>query len=338
MPNPNVEAHALPPGCASLSEPKLAAHLFDGTYKIGIGVYDGLSALLAQKWNFDFAWVSSFCCSASLGVPDAGIVGPDEILSVVRCVRRSITLPIVVDLDSGYGDAVKVFHVVEAMARAGAAALCIEDNPVSKRCSLYDRDERLLASPAEHVMRLRAARAAIDNLGMDCRIIARTEALVAGMGLPEALQRAEAYAHAGADAVFVQSLDSSGDEVLEFGRAWKARTPLFIAPTRLPHITRTQFKAVGVSHHIFANQGIRAAHKAMADTFAALSEAECSLEAERSISSVKDVAASVGAEKVFAMETQFAKNGGTSHHRGRRTLSKASNSRSKATRIPAHRR
>src|SRR5438477_211008 len=129
--------------------------LFDGNFKVGIGVYDGISALLAEKWKFDFAWISSFCCSAALGVPDAGIVGPEEILSVVRCVRRSIELPIVVDLDSGYGDAVKVFHVVEAMARAGAAAICIEDNPASKRCSLYERDERLLATTEEHIMRLR---------------------------------------------------------------------------------------------------------------------------------------------------------------------------------------
>jgi phosphoenolpyruvate phosphomutase len=339
MQNTHSETHASHLGCASPSETQHANGLFDGTYKIGIGVYDGLSALLAEKGKFDFAWVSSFCCSAALGIPDAGIVGPEEILSVVRCVRRSIVLPIVVDLDSGYGDAVKVFHVVEAMARAGAAALCIEDNPASKRCSLYDRDERLLASPEEHIMRLRAARAAIDALGADCRIIARTEALVAGMGLPEALRRAEAYAHAGADAVFVQSLDSSGHEVLEFGRAWMGRTPVVIAPTRLPHITRTQFKAAGISHHIFANQGIRAAHKAMSDTFAALSEAECSLEAERTISSVQDVATSVGAQKVFEMETRFAKNGGASRQPRRQTpLKSLRNSRSKPARISGARR
>src|SRR5665213_3928193 len=96
-----------------------AARLFNGKFQVGIGVYDGLSALLAAKWKFDFVWISSFCCSAALGLPDAGIIGPDEILSVVRCVRRCIDLPILIDLDSGYGDAVKVFHVMEAMARAG---------------------------------------------------------------------------------------------------------------------------------------------------------------------------------------------------------------------------
>src|SRR5689334_13451410 len=79
------------------------ARLFNGRFQMGVGVYDGLSALLAEKWKFDFAWVSSFCCSAAVGLPDAGIIGPEDILSVVRCVRRSTGLPIVVDLDSGYG-------------------------------------------------------------------------------------------------------------------------------------------------------------------------------------------------------------------------------------------
>src|SRR5882757_2416430 len=218
-----------------------AARLFDGRPQVGIGVYDGLSALLAAKWKFDFVWVSSFCCSAAVGLPDAGIIGPEDILNVVRCVHRSIDLPIVVDLDSGYGDAVKVFHVVESLARAGAAALCIEDNPISKRCSLYDGYDRTLVSIEEHIARLLAAKAGVSAARSTARIIARTEALVAGMGVVEALRRATAYADAGADAVFIQSLDKTGNEVLAFGREWKRRTPIFIAPTRLPHVTKEDF-------------------------------------------------------------------------------------------------
>ena len=286
--------------------PDHTAHLFNGQPKVGVGVYDGLSALLAEKWNFDFVWISSFCCSAAVGLPDAGIVGPEDILNVVRCVRRSINLPIVVDLDSGYGDAVKAHHVVEAMARAGAAALCIEDNPISKRCSLYDGYDRALVSVDEHIARLRAARAGVRAAHSRCRIIARTEALVAGMGVKEALRRATAYADAGADAVFIQSLDATGNEVLTFGREWKQRTPLFIAPTRLPHVTKKEFFAAGISHTMFANQGLRAAHRAVDRTFKALSEGECSLPIEADISTVKAVAAQVGAQKVVDLEALIA--------------------------------
>lgn len=287
-----------------------AERLFNGLPQVGVGVYDGLSALLAEKHGFDFVWVSSFCCSAAAGLPDAGIIGPEEILSVVRCARRSIQLPIVVDLDSGYGDAVKAFHVVEAMARAGASALCIEDNPVSKRCSLYDGYDRLLVTPEEHIARLRAARAGVSEARSSCRIIARTEALVAGLGVEEALRRATAYADAGADAVFVQSLDKSGGEVLGFAREWQRRTPVFIAPTRLPQITKKEFFAAGISHTMFANQGLRAAHAAVDRTFRILAEAESAQAVEAEISTVAAVAEQVGAQKVVNLEALVAgKNG-----------------------------
>jgi phosphoenolpyruvate phosphomutase len=219
-------------------------------------------------------------------------------------------LPIVVDLDSGYGDPVKAFHVVEAMARAGAAALCIEDNPVSKRCSLYDGYDRLLVTAEEHIARLRAARAGVDEARSSCRIIARTEALVAGLGVEEALRRVTAYADAGADAVFVQSLDKSGREVLSFAREWQRRTPVFIAPTRLPQITKKEFFTAGISHLMFANQGLRAAHAAVDRTFRILAEAESAQAVEAEISTVAAVAAQVGAQKVVDLEALVAgKNG-----------------------------
>ena len=283
-----------------------SGRLFDGKFKVGIGVYDGVSALLAEKWRFDFAWISSFCCSAALGLPDAGIIGAEDILNVTRCVRRSIDMPIVIDLDSGYGDAVKVFHVVEAMARAGAAALCIEDNPTSKRCSLYDREHRPLASIEEHIMRLRAARAAVQAAHSSCKIIARTEAMVAGLGIEEALKRATAYAESGADGIFVQSLDATGNEVLSFGRTWRRRTPLFIAPTRLPAVTKAEFARAGVSHTIFANQGLRAAHAAMDHAFQVLAESESAAALNSEISPVSSVASLVGAQKMVELESLLA--------------------------------
>jgi 2-methylisocitrate lyase-like PEP mutase family enzyme len=283
------------------------ARLFNGQPQLGVGVYDGLSTLLAEKWRFDFVWVSSFCCSAAVGLPDAGIIGPADILNVVRCVRRSANLPIVVDLDSGYGDAVKVFHVVEAMARAGAAALCIEDNPISKRCSLYDGYDRDLVSIEEHIARLRAARAGVAAAGTTARIIARTEALVAGMGVIEALRRATAYVDAGADAVFIQSLDATGNEVLTFGREWKRRTPIFIAPTRMPQLNKRDFFAAGISHTMFANQGLRAAHAAIDRTFGRLAEAGASQVVEPDISKVVTVASLVGAQKVVELEALLAR-------------------------------
>jgi phosphoenolpyruvate phosphomutase len=276
--------------------------LFDGRPKTGVGVYDGLSALLAAKWGFDFLWVSSFCVSGAVGVPDTGIIGAEEMLTAVRIVRRSATLPIVVDLDSGHGDAIKVYYLVDAMIRAGATSLCIEDNPLSKRCSLYGGYERNLVSIEEHVARLRAALEAVRAGNSSVKIIARTEALVAGMGVEEALCRATAYADAGADATFIQSLDVTGNEVLTFGHKWQRRNPIFIAPTRIANVSKNRFFDAGISHFIFANHGLRAAHKAMDSVFGVLSQAESSLPVEEKISKVMDVANLVGAKKVQALE------------------------------------
>ena len=230
----------------------------------------------------------------------------EDVLAVIRCVHRSIAQPIVVDLDSGYGDAVKVFHVAGEMARAGAAALCIEDYPISKRCSLYDGFDRVLVSTAEHIARLRAARAGVSEARSACRIVARTEALVAGLGMRETLDRATAYAEAGAHSVFIQSLDATGDEILTFGREWRRRTPIFISPTRLPGVTKEQFFAAGISHVIFANQGLRAAHAAGDRTFRVLAGAESPQAVEAEISPVAEVAKMVGAGRVAELEKFLA--------------------------------
>jgi phosphoenolpyruvate phosphomutase len=191
------------------------------------------------------------------------------------------------------------------MVRAGATALCIEDNPTSKRCSLYPGARPALATVKDHVARLRAALEAVKATGSTCRIIARTEALVAQMGVAEAHARATAYANAGADAVFVQSLDASGEDVLAFARGWQRRTPIFIAPTRFPHVTKAEFISAGISHQIFANQGMRAAHAALERTFCALSGAASSLVVEAEISPVAAVAASVGAGKISELEARI---------------------------------
>jgi phosphoenolpyruvate phosphomutase len=281
---------------------RYAEALFDGQPKTGVGVFDGLSALVAAKWQFDFVWVSSFCSSAAAGLPDTGIIGVEEMLTAVRMVRRSAALPIVVDLDSGHGDPIKVYHVVDAMIRAGATALCIEDNPLSKRCSLYAGYDRVLVPIEEHVARVRAALEAVKDSGSPVKIVARTEALVAGMGVEEALRRATAYANVGAHATFVQSLDATGNEVLTFGRRWERRKPIFIAPTRMASVSKKQFFDAGISHYIFANHGLRAAHAAMDRVMGVLSKAESSQVVEPEISKVIDVATLVGAKKVQDLE------------------------------------
>lgn len=259
----------------------------------GIGVHDALSAIIADRAGCDFLWVSSFGVSAVRGLPDVGLLDAGTMAATVSGIVNGTALPVIVDMDAGYGDALKVRHSAELLARCAARGICIEDNPTSKRCSLYHGYERALASVDEHCDRIAAARTGVA--GRPCAVIARTEALVAGLGLDEALLRAEAYRAAGADAVFVQAVTDEGlAQLLAFCRSWAARTPLFIAPTCFTEVTRADFHAAGATHYIFANQGIRAAHRAMAVAFRGLLTDDRGLETEQAISSVAQVAVEVG--------------------------------------------
>ncbi len=287
--------------------------LVEARGQTGVGVHDGLSALLASKCPFDFLWVSSFCNSAAMGLPDAGILGAEEMLGMVRLVRRNSNLPIVVDMDAGYGDPLKIYHVVKEMVRSGASAVCIEDNPVSKRCSLYDGYERTLVTAEEHAARVRAAKAAVADIDGHCLIVARTEAFLACHSVEEALLRSTAYADAGADAAFVQSVDGTGQEILDFCRGWERRTPIFLAPTRIPHIPKTELFAAGASHVIHANQGLRAAHAAIDRVFRSLATLPSSGAIEGEISSVKQVSADVGANRIEKLERMFESPSEPSH-------------------------
>lgn len=279
------------------------AHGFlTGGNKVGVGVHDGLSTILATRHGFDFVWVSSFETSAAKGLPDAGVLDAEDMLATVRTVKRSTTLPVVVDLEIGYGEPVKIFHVVKAMVEAGAAGLCLEDNTSTKRSSLYEGYERVLASIDDHVARLRAARLGILEARKSCALIARTEALVAGRGVDEALRRAHAYGAEGADAVFVQSTNRWGADVLTFCVEWGKRTPVFLAPTKYSQISKDTLFGAGASHIIWANYGIRAAHRAMNDVFASLRLAASPSEVEHSVSTVSDVSGHVGEQGLRELE------------------------------------
>jgi phosphoenolpyruvate phosphomutase len=273
--------------------------------QVGIGVHNGLSARLASRHAFDFAWVGSFEASAVCGLPDVGLLDPSEVAATVRMVRGATDLPVVVDMDAGSDDPVKMRHTVLALATAGVRAVCIEDNPVVKRSSLYAGYARVLVSPAEHARRVAAARAAADAAGGGCAVIARTEALVAGMGIDEAVARADAYVRAGADAVFVQSVDPSGDEILQWCREWDRRTAVFVTPTVYAHTTVAELAAAGATHVIYANHGIRASHHAMDRVFSALRSAPAAAAVQHAISPVRAIADEVGEPQLRAFEAGF---------------------------------
>ncbi len=198
------------------------------------GVYDGLSARIAEAAGFDAVYISGGAISRSMGYPDLGLVTQTEMLKRLEEIRAVTRLPLIMDADTGYGNAINVLRTVRACERAGAAALHIEDQVEPKRCGHYEGKEIIEAH--EMCQKIRAACAARDRL----LIIARTDARAVS-GLEAAIERGQAYARAGADLIFVEAPQSL-QEIERIAQAvqapllinmfWGGKTPL-VPPARL---------------------------------------------------------------------------------------------------------
>jgi phosphoenolpyruvate phosphomutase len=232
-----------------------------------------MSARLIEGHGFDAVWVSGFGVSAmAYGLPDLNLVTMSETLAVTRNIESSTELPVVVDCDNGFGGFSNVVRTAIEFDRAGVAAICIEDNLFPKRNSLYaGAARRELVDIHEQARRLRAAKAAQESPLFV--IIARVEALIAGHGGEAAIQRATAYAEAGADAILIHSKDKTLTEITEFLKAWEDTgidKPLVAVPTLFPDFTTQELHDKGFSMVIFANQPMRASVRAMEDALAML--------------------------------------------------------------------
>ena len=228
-----------------------------------------MSAILIDNYDFDAVWVSGFGVSAmAYGLPDLNLVTMSETLAVTRNIEGVIDLPVVVDCDNGFGGFSNVVRTAVEFDRAGIAAICIEDNLFPKRNSLYQgQSKRDLIPVAEQARRLKAAKAAQESEHFV--IIARVEALIAGHGVDAAIERAVAYADAGADAILIHSKDKTLGEITGFLEAWEktgVTKPLVAVPTLFPDYTADELHAKGFSMVILANQPMRASVQAMEET------------------------------------------------------------------------
>lgn len=181
------------------------------------GVYDCISAKVVERAGFDAAFVSGAAVTASiLGYPDVGLQTMPEILGQVRNMARSVEIPLIVDIDTGYGNALNVMRTVREFEAAGAAAFFFEDQTFPKRCGHFEGKK--LIPVEEMVVKVRAACEA--RRSKDLVIIARTDAR-ALEGLDKAIERANIYVEAGADAIFVEALLGE-DEMRRAAREIKA--------------------------------------------------------------------------------------------------------------------
>ena len=274
-----------------------------------VGAHDALSAKLVQEAGFDAVWASGFGISAALKcIPDASFITVTEQLEVERNMADAVTIPIIADCDTGYGNALNVMRTVNDHERAGVAGICIEDNVFPKRCSFYAGVRRELVSVEEHCGKIRAAKSA--QTIPDFVVIARTEALIAGWGQDEALKRAEAYAEAGADAVLIHSKSPTFDELRAVAKAWSGRTPLVVVPTIFDGVTAAELEEAGFKIVIYANQVIRAGIRAMREALSVMKRDTRPGSVNDRIVKLKEVYDLVGVPQMEEDERRFLPIGG----------------------------
>ena len=177
------------------------------------GVYDTLSARMAERVGFELAFVSGYAVSATaIGEPDIGLLTGSEVIDAARRICRSVSIPIIVDADTGYGNALNVARTVRELIHAGAAGCFLEDQQWPKRCG-HMQGKKVIPRD-EYLGKIRAA---VDTKGdADFFLVARTDAIADG-GLDEAVARAEAARAAGADATFIEAPPSM-EALAEVGR------------------------------------------------------------------------------------------------------------------------
>jgi phosphoenolpyruvate phosphomutase len=270
---------------------------------LAAGAHDALSAKLAEEAGFDAIWASGFGISAVQALPDANILTLTETLEAVRRIVDAVDIPVIADCDNGYGNAINVMRTAAEFERAGAAGICIEDNEFPKRCSFYAGVRRELVPVGEHARKIQAATSARRDASF--LVIARTEALIAGLGLDEALLRARAYADAGADAVLVHSKSRDFRELQAFSGKWDKPVPLVAVPTTYPEVTVEELEQAGFSLAIFANQALRAAIVAMRDTLREIRREGRVSTVESRIAPLEEVYALVGVPELKSNEQRF---------------------------------
>ncbi|MBY0383442.1 MAG: methylisocitrate lyase [Xanthobacteraceae bacterium] len=228
------------------------------------GTHNGMAALQAKDAGFEALYLSGAAMTASMGLPDLGVITVDEVAFFVRQVVRASALPVLVDGDTGYGEALNVMNMVRTFEDAGAGAVHIEDQLLPKKCG-HLNDKRLADA---HDMAAKVASAAKARRHLF--IIARTDA-AASEGIDGAVARAKLYMEAGADAIFPEALTSR--EMFEEFAKRMPDVPLLANMTefgRTPFFTASEFEAMGYRMVIWPVSSLRVANKAQEKLFGVL--------------------------------------------------------------------
>lgn len=281
--------------------PRRLRTLLSASHVVAPGVYDALTALLVQKAGFEVAYLGGSAVSyTQLGRPDVGLVGYRDVVNRVHVIRDRVDLPLIVDIDTGYGGVVAVQHAVQGIERAGAAAIQIEDQAWPKRCGhLAGRRverEATMVSKIEAALESRSSK--------DFLVIARTDALEVE-GMESALARAHAYSEAGADLVYVEGPRTVEEmqRITSGVRAWHAID--MVEGGRIPLLPADELAAIGYRLIIYPNPLTRTIVRAGQRVLAALSAKGTTASVLDSVATFDELQDLLGLPDLVALEERL---------------------------------
>lgn len=266
------------------------------------GVFDALSARIAEKVGFDAIFQTGYGSAATLlGMPDYGFLNAGETIDNARRIMRAVNIPVIVDVDTGYGNPLNVWRLVRDLRSLGAAGIFLEDQVWPKRCGHMIGKE--VVSKDDYIMKLKAAVEARED--KDFIIVARTDAR-APLGLDEAIQRGRAYHKAGADVIFIEAPRST-EELKRIAKEINA--PLvanMIEEGLTPNLPSKDLLKMGYRIVVFPLSGLYAATFAIKQVFLELKNSGTTQQARRMMVTFKDFNKFVDLHKYAALEKRYA--------------------------------
>jgi 2-methylisocitrate lyase-like PEP mutase family enzyme len=259
------------------------------------GIFDLISVRMADSMGFDCLYMTGFGTVASyLGLPDAGLATYTDMVNRVSAFCGASSTPVICDADTGYGGLLNVAHTVRGYERAGAAAIQLEDQEFPKKCG--HTPGRTVIALEDMVKKIKVAVETRED--PDFQIVARTDARTS-LGLDEALRRAEAYAKAGADVLFIESPEST-EELEKIGRSFDV--PLLVNIVeggRTPQLTPPELEKLGFSLAIYPVAGFLAATQALKNTYSEIKGLRGTTRAQATMYSFEDVCKLMGFPAVW---------------------------------------
>jgi 2,3-dimethylmalate lyase len=266
------------------------------------GVFDALSARIAEKVGFDAIFQTGYGSAAALlGMPDYGFLNAGETIDNARRIIRAVNIPVIVDVDTGYGNPLNVWRLVRDLQNLGAAGIFLEDQVWPKRCGHMIGKE--VVSKDDYIMKLKAALEARES--RDFIVVARTDAR-APLGLDEAIERGRAYHKAGADVIFIEAPNSI-EELKKIAKSIDA--PLvanMIEEGLTPNLPSKDLLKMGYRIVVFPLSGLYAATFAIKQVFLELKNTGATQEGRGMMVTFKDFNKFVDLQKYAALEKRYA--------------------------------